>query len=343
MKKEDLVFAVIGLHFGRNHLIGAIKNGFEIGAICDKDPEVLKTIGDENNIPEDRRFTDYNDFLNDPRITAVSVALPDQLHRQVSEAFLKAGKHVICEKPLAITREDIDSIVKTAKESNKLFMVGQVCRFAPAFVKAKELIESGTIGELYYVESEYAHDYMRIVSGTQEWRRDPNRHGVIGGGCHAVDLLRWLAGDPTEVFAYGVHKLLPMLPHDDATISVLKFPNNVIGKIFVSTGCKRNYTMRTVLYGTKGTIICSNTDPELELFTTTEEGDTIFPSQKIAIDINNHNVSGEIEVFADCILNGTPLMMTAEEGAKSAATCMAIIESAKAGGVVVKPDYNFIK
>ena len=70
-------------------------------------------------------------------------------------------------------------------------------------------METGTIGDVYYVESEYAHDYMMLCD---TWRADPDRHGVIGGGCHAVDLLRWLAGDPVEVFAYGTHKLLPQVP-----------------------------------------------------------------------------------------------------------------------------------
>ena len=219
-------------------------------------------------------------------------------------------------------------------------MVGQICRFTPAFVLAKQLVDEGKIGELYFVESEYAHDYMKIMSGNREWRRDPLRHGVIGGGCHAVDLLRWLAGDPQEISAYGVHKLLPFVPYDDATIAIMKFPNDVIGKVFVSTGCKRGYTMRTCIYGTKGTIICDNKNDTIELFTVDEEGVTIQPAQKIPVEINNHNAAREIEVFADSIMNGAPLMMTAEEGSRSAAACMAIIKAATTGEKVV-PNYEF--
>lgn len=339
MENTKTVLGIIGLNFGGNHLAGALKNGFEVGAICDIDPEMLKKVGDENNIPEAKRFTDYKDLLNNPEITAVVIATPDPFHRSMTEEFLNAGKHVMCEKPLALDRENLEAIVKTAKKNNKICMVGQICRFTPAFIKAKELVESGTIGELYYVESEYAHDYMRIVSGKHGWRSDPKRHGVIGGGCHAVDLLRWIAGDPQEVFSYGVHKLLPTVPYDDATISVMKFPNNVIGKVFVSTGCKRDYTMRTVIYGTKGTIICDNTSDTMQLFTVTEEGDTIFPAQILPVDINNHNAVREVAVFVDCI-NGAPLMMSAEEGAKSIVACLAITESAKTGEKVI-PNYNF--
>ncbi len=326
---------------GNGQLTGAIDLGYEIGAICDIDEAQLKKIGDLHNIPEDRRFTDYKELVKNPNIDAVVIATPDQLHRSMTEEFLAAGKHVLCEKPLAITREDLDAIITAAKKSDKVCMVGQISRFAPAFAKAKELIEAGTIGELYYVESEYAHDYMRIMSGAREWRRDPNRHGVIGGGCHAVDLLRWLAGDPYEVFAYGVHKLLPMVPHDDATIAIMKFPNNVIGKVFVSTGCKRSYTMRTVIYGTKGTIICDNTSDTMQLFTV-DDTEWTKPVEILPVEIKNHNAKREVEVFVDAI-NGGELMMTAEEGARTCAACMAIIESAKEGGKIITPDYNFVK
>ncbi|MBQ5823551.1 MAG: Gfo/Idh/MocA family oxidoreductase, partial [Clostridia bacterium] len=244
--------------------------------------------------------------------------------------------HVLCEKPLALTREDIEEIVKVAEESGVKFMVGQICRFTPAFEKAKEIIESGTLGELYFVESEYAHDYMLIQ---EPWRCDPQRHGVIGGGCHAVDLLRWLAGDPQEVFAYGTHKLLPHVTYDDATIAIMKFDDNLAGKVFVSTGCKRDYTMRTVIYGTKGTLICDNTSPTMTLFTVDENQVTKEP-EIIEVEVNNHNAVKEFEVFADAIINDKDVLTDAREGAKTVAVCLAIVESAKTGEKV-KPNYKF--
>ena len=215
-------------------------------------------------------------------------------------------------------------------------MVGQICRFTPAFEKAKEIIESGTIGELYFVESEYAHDYMLIQ---EPWRCDPKRHGVIGGGCHAVDLLRWLAGDPQEVFAYGTHKLLPHVTYDDATIAIMKFDDNLAGKVFVSTGCKRDYTMRTVIYGTKGTLICDNTSPTMTLFTVDDKQVTKEP-ETLQVEVNNHNAVKEFEVFADAILNNKDVLTDAREGAKTVEVCLAIVESAKTGEKV-RPNYEF--
>lgn len=333
---KKLSVANIGTKFGMCHLEGAMSYGAEIAAICDCNEENLRAAGERYGIPEEKWVTDYMDIVNNKDIDVCTVAIPDQQHVKVSCDLLRAGKHVLCEKPLALTREDLEEIVKVADESGCKFMVGQICRFTPAFEKAKEIIESGTIGEIYFVESEYAHDYMKLCD---DWRADPKRHGVIGGGCHAVDLLRWLAGDPKEVFAYGTHKLLPQVAYDDATIAIMKFDENVAGKVFVSTGCKRDYTMRTVIYGTKGTLICDNTSPAMTLFVTDNEGVTQDP-QTIEVEVNNHNAFKEFEVFADAILNDKPVVTDAREGAKTVEVCRAIVESSTTGKVV-KPNYKF--
>ena len=333
---EKLRVANIGMKFGMSHVEGAMSCDAEIAAICDCDEENLRFAGERYSIPEEKRFLDYKDLLEREDIDVVTVAIPDQQHCKVSCDFLRAGKHVLCEKPLALTRKDLEEIIKAEDESEAQFMVGQICRFTPAFEKAKELVESGTIGEVYFIESEYAHDYMKLVDN---WRSDPLRHGVIGGGCHAVDLIRWIVGDPVEVFAYGTHKLLPTVAYDDATVAIMKFNDNLMGKVFVSTGCKRNYTMRTCIYGTKGTIICDNTSPTMQLFTIGDDQMAHDP-EIIEIEVNNHNAAAEFRVFADAIMSNTPVATDATEGAKTVEVCLAVVESSKTG-VPVKPDYNF--
>lgn len=341
---KKLVVGNIGMMFGMAHVEGAMAcEDAEIALICDMNEETLRKAGEKYNIPVEKQCTDYHDIINNKDINVVSVAIPDQQHRGVVCELLNAGKHVLCEKPLALTREDISAICKAADESGCKFMVGQICRFTPAFVKAKEIIDAGTIGEVYFIESEYAHDYMKIVEnkdGSAHWRADPKRHGVVGGGCHAVDLIRWLVGDPVEVFAYGTHKMLPKVDYDDATIAIMKFSEDCMGKVFVSTGCKRDYTMRTVIYGTKGTIICDNTSPTMQLFVADEEGVAPEKPEIIDIELNNHNAVAEFAVFADEILNDKPVSTSAIEGAKTVEVCLAIVESAETGKIV-KPNYNF--
>jgi len=222
-------------------------------------------------------------------------------------------------------------------------MIGQVCRKAPGFVLAKKLIEDGEIGELFFVESEYAHDYSRIP-GVGNWRIDPVhlRHPIIGGGCHAIDLLRWLAGNPSEVYAYSNRKMLKDWPVDDCTVAIMKFPNEVVGKVFTSVGCKRTYTMRTVLYGSTGTIITDNTSEKITLMqeVVDENGKASIKTTELPVDVNNHNVTAEIKELTEAILGRAPLITDGKEGASTVAVGCAIVESA-ATGKPVCPSYDF--
>lgn len=335
--EKKITVANIGMKFGMSHIEGAMAYGAEIAAICDCDMENLRFAGERYSIPEEKWVSDYTELLDNKEIDVVTVAVPDQLHKKISCDFLRAGKHVLCEKPLALTREDLKEIIEAEKASGCKFMVGQICRFTPSFIKAKEIVDSGVIGDVYFIESEYAHDYMKLVDN---WRADPLRHGVVGGGCHAVDLIRWIAGDPVEVFAYGTHKLLPTVAYDDATVAIMKFNENLMGKVFVSTGCKRDYTMRTCIYGTKGTLICDNTSPTMTLFTTDSEGVVNEKPEIIEIEVNNHNAAKEFSVFAEAITENKPVLTDALEGAKTVEVCLAIVESSTTGRPV-KPVYAF--
>ncbi len=336
-------FAVAGVGgIGRSHIGGIAKNSRAVlTAVCDTDEAIAKECAAQNRLPG--YYTDFDEMLAKEEVDAVAVCVPDQVHRPYTVAALKAGRHVLCEKPMALTPDDCREMIRAARESGKKLMIGQVCRKAPGFVLAKKLVDDGEIGELFFVESEYAHDYAKIP-GHNGWRIDPVnlRHPVIGGGCHAIDLLRWIAGNPSEVFAYSNRKMLKTWPVDDCTAAVMKFPNEVIGKVMTSIGCKRTYTMRTVLYGSRGTIITDNTSPEiiLQREATDDSGNQRIDVQKLPVDINNHNIASEIEEFCSCILSDTPVPTDGTEGASTVAVGCAIVESAATGSRVFV-DYSF--
>ena len=299
-----------------------------LAAMCDIDPERLQGLKDEFGEDGIKYCTDYMDLVRDPDIDAVVLVTPDQVHMEQTVNLLKAGKAVLCEKPMALTMEECQEMMRVEKETGGKLMVGQIARCTPGFIAAKKLIDEGRIGELTFVESEYAHNYTN-ARGHKDWRVTPERAGFLGGGCHAVDLLRWIAGDPTEVHAYANHKSLVDWPTDDTTIAIMKFPNNVIGKVFVSTGCKRNYTMRSVFYGTKGTIICDNKTPYIQLFEDNAELGKKFSDapQEIPVTLADHNTIEEIRVFAESVLAGGKMPISSSEGAYTVAVCCAALES----------------
>ncbi len=335
---EKIKFAVIGVSIhGRRHVEGIIANkNSEIVAICDTNPDTLNEVGEIYGI--ENRVSDYRELVDKNLIDAVCIITPDQIHREMVVNFLNEGIHVLCEKPLALHLDECKAMIEAEAKSEAMLMVGQVCRKTPGFIKAKEIVDSGIIGDLVFVESEYAHDYSHMPP---HWRNDKEkpRHPVTGGGCHAVDLLRWIAGDPIEAYGYTNKKYLDdNWPCDDSAIAVLKFPNNVMGKVFVSTGCKRAYTMRTVLYGTKGTIITDNKSPALTLFLEEFEGKSEFfgsAMQDIAlsipVELADHNVGAEIDDFIDILMGKQELEITGAEGAATVAVCEAIIKSAESG------------
>lgn len=329
--KKNINIAVIGCSgMAKGHMKGVVENeGATLYAVCDKYAELVEEAKKEFGI--DRGTTDYLELVNDPNVDAAILVVPDKLHLPMTKAFLEAGKAVLCEKPMALTVSECEEMMEIEKKTGGFLMIGQVCRFTPAFRKAKEIISSGTIGELVFVESEYAHCYDKS-RGRDDWRVDPDRHGFIGGGCHAVDLLRWIAGNPTEVYAHANHKLLPDWPVNDTSVAIYKFPNDVMGKVFVSIGCRRDYTMRSVFYGTKGTVICDNTSDSMRLYVDDmANGKDFREAEIIPIDINNHNVGSEIKMFLEALAGGKESPLSSIEGASTVAVCAASVESAKLG------------
>jgi predicted dehydrogenase len=330
---------VIGLRMGGEHLTAYMNSErYEAVGICDVDTKLLSKKAGLGSFP--LVTTDYRELLADPEIELVSVATPDHLHGEQCLAALAAGKHVLAEKPLALTLAECEAIIAGADRSKGMFMVGQVCRFAPGFKLAKHLIDTGMIGDLFFIESEYAHDYEQCP-GWQNWRKDPaiKRNGVLGGGCHAVDLLRWIGGDIDEVTAFANHKMMPEWPEPDTTIANLKFKNNqLIGKVFVSISVQCPYTMRSVFYGSQGTIICDNTSPNIQMFSNK------VPTAgfaRLPVNIASHNITGEAEYFYDVLTGKKKLELTAREATKTISTCLAIVDSARENGRTVKVRNDF--
>lgn len=334
MSEKKFNVAMIGCgNISTSHLKGVVANPHcELYAVCDNaSDDRLQTKKEKYGAKI--AVKDYKELLGDPNIDFVIVTTSDNSHMEISCAFMRDGKDVLLEKPMALTVEECEEMLRVQKETGKRLMVGQVVRYNDNFATAKKLVDEGAIGELMFVESEYAHDYS-VARGYNDWRVSPERYGMIGGGCHAVDFLRWVAGNPIEVHAFSNHKCLPDWPVDDNTIAIYKFPNGVIGKVFCGIGVKRNYTMRTCLYGTKGTIIFDSKSTELALHQDNGEPKSYIEPKLIPTTPVGHNMTGEIGDFVDALVSGKPTPIAAIEGAYTIAICRATVDSAKTGETV---------
>lgn len=131
MNKKNLKIAVIGCSIMAQRHMQAIeaKDGAELYAVCDNAPEQLEARKKEFNVKF--AVSDYRELVNLPELDAVIIVTPDKLHLEMTEAFLRAGKDVLCEKPMALTMEECEKMLNVEKETGRRLMIGQVCRCTP--------------------------------------------------------------------------------------------------------------------------------------------------------------------------------------------------------------------
>ncbi|MCS7054661.1 MAG: Gfo/Idh/MocA family oxidoreductase [Thermoflexales bacterium] len=197
--------AVIGIGVGWNHIEGYQTHPHcELVAICDVNPQILKERGDRFNIPEAYRFTDYRDVLKSNEIDVVSIALPNWLHEAVALEAFAHGKHVLCEKPLAISVEAGRRMIEAAHSANKTLMVCYNHRYRPEIVWLKGEILSGDFGRIYAAKAGWLREGWIPTHG--QWFTQKERAGggaLIDLGVHVLDLALWLMGYPSPVAVSG--------------------------------------------------------------------------------------------------------------------------------------------
>jgi len=160
--------------------------------------------GGVQDLTDVRKYRDLEALLADPEIDLLDLCLPSYLHREVAIRAMEAGKHVLVEKPIALSVEDADAMIETAERTGRLLMVAQVLRFWPEFAAIKDLIDSGDHGELLG-----AH-FKRVISrpdwSGDNWFSDPAKTGgaVVDLHIHDTDFVQYLFGAPSEVWSSGV-------------------------------------------------------------------------------------------------------------------------------------------
>lgn len=147
---------------------------------------------------------DYHDFLNDPEIDAVSVCTHNDFHSIIAIDFMKAGKHVLCEKPAARILSEALEMQKVAHETGKILNIGVVNRFNTYVMKIRELIDSGELGEVYHAYASFRkHRSIPGIGGDFTTKAKSGGGALIDWGVHFIDLIMYCCGDPKPVSASG--------------------------------------------------------------------------------------------------------------------------------------------
>ena len=175
--------------------------GAEIVAVCDLNPKTARSLADDFKIPH--VFTDYRDLLKLKEIDAVDICTPNRAHTPAVIDSLAAGKHVLCEKPLAVSVEEVLAMKEALRKTDRILMTAQHHRFSEASVAIKAWVDSGALGEVYHTRvNATRRNWLPISPGFI----DPNLSG--GGPCmdigvHALDTALWLMNFPTPVRVSG--------------------------------------------------------------------------------------------------------------------------------------------
>jgi predicted dehydrogenase len=197
--------------------------------------------------------TDFNDVIKDPRIDIVIVSTTNDKLAEISLSAIKAGKHVLVEKPAGRNFKEIEEVIRFAKENKVMVKAGFNLRYHPALMKAREIVDSGVMGELMFMRGRYGHGGR--IGYDKEWRADPGISGggeLIDQGVHMIDLCRWFLGDFVSVKA-EIATYFWNMPVDDNAFFCLSTQKSKIAWIHVScTEWKNMFSLE--VYGKTGKI-----------------------------------------------------------------------------------------
>jgi len=248
-------FAVVGLGMGYHHCIDLQDaKGCKLAAVCDLVPERVQKAVDKFGVSG---TTSFAEILSDPQIDVVNICTPSGTHADMSCEAMRAGKHVICEKPPDVTVAKVDKMIACQKETGRKLHIIFQSRFEPLYLRLKETINTGRMGRLVGVHGAVhwyrAQSYFNcpgMWKGT--WAGDGGG-SLSNQGVHTVDLLQWLCGPVVEVYGrFGV--FAHEIETEDKTAAVLTFQNGALGTLTTTTAAYPGLETEVLIHGTKGSV-----------------------------------------------------------------------------------------
>ncbi|MFJ5714351.1 Gfo/Idh/MocA family protein [Neobacillus sp. NPDC093127] len=314
------------------HLLEYKANKFvELVAVCDINEERVKEEAEKYGATA---YINYEELLKKGEVDAVSVCTPNYLHAPISIAALEAGIHVLCEKPMAISKQEAETMIAAAKISGKKLMIAHNQRFVTSHQRARQLIASGEIGKIYSFRTAFGHGGPEgwSVEGKEGWffQKEKAFVGAMGDlGVHKIDLLRYILGEEiVEVGSFVETSAKDFADVDDNAVCVLKTESGIIGTLAASWAYVSKEDNSTIIYGEKA-ILRMEDDPVNSLVVQYANGEIVnFQLGKIqSNDEGGQSTSHVINHFVDSVLQNQEPPVPGEEGMKSLAVILAALES----------------
>jgi predicted dehydrogenase len=322
--------AVIGTRFGNLHAeaISEIPERARVVAICSRTEEHAQQSAERWGA--DLGTTSLERVLNHPGGDAVHLCVPHHLHAPMAIAAARAGKHILTEKPIAATMDEADRMIEAAEQAGVLLMVSLNHRFLRHHQRAKALIDSGSIGEIFLCQGAFLG-----FSDIKGWRFDPVQTGggvLIDSGIHRIDLLRWLVGEVVSVQAESGTYVHKQMGGEDTASMLLRFDNGAIGHLVCSWGIETPTREESLmLAGRNGTIWTENADLTLR-YTIGRQ-----PVEQEAFPEVSYpdSVKHLITHFLDCLQQDAVPVITAEDARTALRIAQAAYQAMETGEKVI--------
>jgi myo-inositol 2-dehydrogenase/D-chiro-inositol 1-dehydrogenase len=347
-REEDVSEIGVGLIgaglIGDQHALAFQRvKGATVVAVADPDTARAQRLAATYGIPI--AYDDYRRVLEDGGVDVVCVGAPNYTHCEIVLAAADAGKHVICEKPLARTMSEALEMIAAAESAGIKLMYAELICFAPRYVRAKELMDEGAFGRVFQIKHGESHygphsDWF--------WRGELSGGGVLMDmGCHSIEVIRWLYDKPAIA---SVTAELGTFVHGDRTdledhaLVTIRFGGNRLGIIEASWAKPGGMDDRLDIQGSAGTCH-GDMMRQSSLFTysdvgygySVEKGSTTGYSFTIAEEYYNYGMPQEMQHFTDCVLNNSQPMETGRDGLVSLEVIYAAYRSAATGRRITLP------
>jgi myo-inositol 2-dehydrogenase/D-chiro-inositol 1-dehydrogenase len=316
----------------------------EILAVASPTKDNARNFAQKHAIPQ--HFTDYHKLLEMDEIDMVVLGVPNDLHCQVTVDAAAAGKHIVLEKPMCLNLADADRMLAAGRKAKVKLMYAEELCFAPKYVRLKQLLDSGALGQPVLLKQSEKHDGPHAA---HFW--DVNRSGggvTMDMGCHAIEFFRWILGRPPIKSVYaqmGTHVYKEKTRGDDNAILILEFANGVVGMAEESWTKLGGMDDRAEVHGSKGVayadLLHGNS---IETYSSVgydyaveKAGSTVGWSFTIYEEIWNYGFVHEMAHFVDCVKNDKQPLVSGDDARAVLEVVFAAYESARTGSKVRLP------
>jgi glucose-fructose oxidoreductase len=311
-KANRIRYAVVGLgHIAQAAVLPAFRHAArnsELVALVSSQQKKLQALGRRYGVKQLWGYEAFDSLLSEHFVDAVYIALPNHMHREFTERAARAGVHVLCEKPMAVTARDCEAMIRATDKAGVKLMIAYRLHFDRANLEAVQIARSGRLGELRFFSSDFA---MQVSEDNIRLEKEKGGGPLYDIGVYCINAARYVLGEePTAVFATATKSRDPRFREVDETVAgTLRFKDERLATFTCSFGAADRSTY--TLTGTKGSITL---DPAYEYAQGLAYTMKVGERQKVKRFGKSDQFAPELLYFSDCILKNRKPEPSGEEG-----------------------------